>query len=145
LCSVGQICNWCMGLFAAATYVPNAKYQRGHLYSPCGWFPEVQFRNRWMRRRGNSQLTQVHLNRLPLNGSTNVGWVVCSVAENESENKMSLQNLATVFGPTVLRPAVKGSEVQTMEELFSSGTRDAMMQTSILMTFLNLRKKGAEF
>lgn len=68
---------------------------------------------------------------------------VCSVAENESENKMSLQNLATVFGPTVLRPAIKGSEVQTMEELFSSGTRDAMMQTSILMTFLNLRKKGA--
>jgi len=70
---------------------------------------------------------------------------VCSVAENETENKMSLQNLATVFGPTVLRPAVKGSEVQTMEELFSSGTRDAMMQTSILMTFLNLRKKGAQF
>jgi len=70
---------------------------------------------------------------------------LCSVAEHELENKMSLQNLATVFGPTVLRPAAKGSEVQTMEELFSSGTRDAMMQTSILMTFLNLRKKGAEF
>jgi len=70
---------------------------------------------------------------------------VWSVAENEAANKMSLQNLATVFGPTVLRPAVKGSEVQTMEELFSSGTRDAMMQTSILMTFLNLRKKGAQF
>ena len=67
------------------------------------------------------------------------------MAENEAENKMSLQNLATVFGPTVLRPAVRGSEVQTMEELFSSGTRDAMMQTSILMTFLNLHKKGAQF
>lgn len=67
------------------------------------------------------------------------------MAENEAENKMSLQNLATVFGPTVLRPAVKAPEVQTMEELFSSGTRDAMMQTSILMTFLHLRKKGAQF
>jgi len=67
------------------------------------------------------------------------------VAENEAENKMSLQNLATVFGPTVLRPAVKAPEVQTMEELFSSGTRDAMMQTSILMTYLHLRKKGVQF
>jgi hypothetical protein len=55
---------------------------------------------------------------------------------------MSLQNLATVFGPTLLRPAAKGAETQTMEELFSSGTRDAMMQTTMLMTFFHLRKKG---
>jgi hypothetical protein len=64
------------------------------------------------------------------------------VAQYEAENKMSLQNLATVFGPTLLRPAVKGTETQTMEELFSSGTRDAMMQTTMLMTFFHLRKKG---
>lgn len=64
------------------------------------------------------------------------------VAQNEVENKMSLQNLATVFGPTLLRPAAKVAETQTMEELFSSGTRDAMTQTTMLMTFFNLRKKG---
>lgn len=33
------------------------------------------------------------------------------VAEKESVNKMSLHNLATVFGPTLLRPAEKDSKI----------------------------------
>lgn len=33
------------------------------------------------------------------------------VAEKESINKMSLHNLATVFGPTLLRPAEKDSKI----------------------------------
>uniref|UniRef100_A0A8C1KPJ8 BCR activator of RhoGEF and GTPase n=1 Tax=Cyprinus carpio TaxID=7962 RepID=A0A8C1KPJ8_CYPCA len=35
------------------------------------------------------------------------------VAEKESVNKMSLHNLATVFGPTLLRPAEKDSKIPT--------------------------------
>lgn len=33
------------------------------------------------------------------------------VTENESVNKMSLHNLATVFGPTLLRPSEKDSKI----------------------------------
>lgn len=33
------------------------------------------------------------------------------VAERESINKMSLHNLATVFGPTLLRPSEKDSKI----------------------------------
>ncbi|RXM91360.1 Breakpoint cluster region protein [Acipenser ruthenus] len=33
------------------------------------------------------------------------------VAENEIINKMSLHNLATVFGPTLLRPSEKDSKI----------------------------------
>lgn len=35
------------------------------------------------------------------------------VADKESINKMSLHNLATVFGPTLLRPAEKDSKIPT--------------------------------
>lgn len=35
------------------------------------------------------------------------------VAEKECVNKMSLHNLATVFGPTLLRPAEKDSKIPT--------------------------------
>ena len=60
-----------------------------------------------------------------------------------SSNKMTLQNLATVFGPTLLRPALNDAQLQTVEELFCVGTREAMTQTSMLLYFLNLRAKGA--
>lgn len=33
------------------------------------------------------------------------------MTENESINKMSLHNLATVFGPTLLRPSEKDSKI----------------------------------
>lgn len=33
------------------------------------------------------------------------------VTENEGVNKMSLHNLATVFGPTLLRPSEKDSKI----------------------------------
>lgn len=33
------------------------------------------------------------------------------MTENESVNKMSLHNLATVFGPTLLRPSEKDSKI----------------------------------
>ena len=45
---------------------------------------------------------------------TNNGLVclpLLRVAEKESINKMSLHNLATVFGPTLLRPSEKDSKI----------------------------------
>lgn len=38
---------------------------------------------------------------------------VFRIAEKESVNKMSLHNLATVFGPTLLRPSEKDSKIPT--------------------------------
>lgn len=38
-------------------------------------------------------------------------FTVLRVAEKESINKMSLHNLATVFGPTLLRPSEKDSKI----------------------------------
>ncbi len=60
------------------------------------------------------------------------------------KNKMSVQNLATVFGPTLLRPAAKTEEDSTID-LFCAGARDAMLQTGILYFLLTLKDKGADF
>lgn len=38
-------------------------------------------------------------------------FISLRVAENESFNKMSFHNLATVFGPTLLRPSEKDSKI----------------------------------
>lgn len=50
--------------------------------------------------------------------------IVCRVAEKDSVNKMTLHNLATVYGPTLLRPAedssksgIKGSDVMLLSAL----------------------------
>lgn len=67
------------------------------------------------------------------------------ISQSELQNKMSLHNLATVFGPTLLRPALKETEPQSMEAMFSQGARDAMMQTGILLYLLNLKVKGGDF
>ena len=64
--------------------------------------------------------------------------------KHSDRNKMPLHNLATVFGPTLLRPAAKSKEATAMD-LFSAGARDAMMQTSILFFFLTLKEKGVDF
>lgn len=47
-------------------------------------------------------------------------WL-CSyrVTENESVNKMSLHNLATVFGPTLLRPSEKDSKISNSSQPIS--------------------------
>ena len=55
---------------------------------------------------------------------------------------MTLQNLATVFGPTLLRPAKKETGKLSMEELLSAGAREAMTQIGILRYLLNLQQRG---
>ncbi|XP_054429246.1 active breakpoint cluster region-related protein isoform X2 [Pteronotus mesoamericanus] len=57
------------------------------------------------------------------------------VAEKEPINKMSLHNLATVFGPTLLRP----SEVETKAHLTSAAdiwSHDVMAQVQVLLYYL---------
>ena len=54
---------------------------------------------------------------------------------------MSLHNLATVFGPTLLQPTSKNDVPITME-LFSENAKQAMAQTGILLTLLQVRQRG---
>jgi len=72
-------------------------------------------------------------------------WIIglwYRVSEQEAVNKMTLQNLATVFGPTLLRPAHKDTGKLSMAELLSAGARDAMTQIDILRYLLNLKLRG---
>ncbi|XP_072949374.1 active breakpoint cluster region-related protein isoform X2 [Epargyreus clarus] len=65
------------------------------------------------------------------------------VNQHESENKMSLHNLATVFGPTLLRPAAAAGGKQRADQL-AAGTVDAMAQAGILYCLLQQRQLAAQ-
>ncbi|TSK72137.1 Breakpoint cluster region protein [Bagarius yarrelli] len=64
------------------------------------------------------------------------------IAEKESVNKMSLHNLATVFGPTLLRPAEKDSKIPTNPtqpiSMGDSWSLEVMSQVQVLLYFLQL-------
>ncbi|XP_049536157.1 uncharacterized protein LOC125951357 isoform X2 [Anopheles darlingi] len=60
------------------------------------------------------------------------------VHQQEIENKMSLHNLAMVFGPTLLRP---GPTASKQKDLLESSTADVMTQAGILYSFLQARLK----
>jgi len=60
------------------------------------------------------------------------------VHQQEAENKMSLHNLAMVFGPTLLRP---GPSRKQQKELVEYSTVDVMAQAGILYCFLQNRLK----
>ncbi|XP_034033683.1 active breakpoint cluster region-related protein isoform X1 [Thalassophryne amazonica] len=59
------------------------------------------------------------------------------VAEKEPVNKMSLHNLATVFGPTLLRPSesesTKGQNITSASDIWS---HDVMAQVQVLLYYL---------
>lgn len=57
------------------------------------------------------------------------------VNQHEAQNKMSMHNLATVFGPTLLRPGTKLDSNKTRDPL-AAGTVDVMAQAGILYHFL---------
>ncbi|XP_053609190.1 active breakpoint cluster region-related protein isoform X2 [Plodia interpunctella] len=65
------------------------------------------------------------------------------VNQHERENKMSLHNLATVFGPTLLRPASAAAAKQRTD-LLAAGTVDAMAQAGILYCLLQHRQLAAQ-
>lgn len=64
------------------------------------------------------------------------------VAEKESVNKMSLHNLATVFGPTLLRPSEKDSKIPANPtqpiSMGDSWSQEVMSQVQVLSYFLQL-------
>uniref|UniRef100_A0A673MRH7 Breakpoint cluster region protein-like n=1 Tax=Sinocyclocheilus rhinocerous TaxID=307959 RepID=A0A673MRH7_9TELE len=64
------------------------------------------------------------------------------VAENESVNKMSFHNLATVFGPTLLRPSEKDSKIPANPtqpiSMSDSWSLEVMSQVQVLLYFLQL-------
>ncbi|XP_048411954.1 PH_BCR_vertebrate and RhoGAP_Bcr domain-containing protein isoform X2 [Stegostoma tigrinum] len=64
------------------------------------------------------------------------------VAEKEQINKMSLHNLATVFGPTLLRPSEKDSKIPTNPtqaiSMADSWSLEVMSQVQVLLYFLQL-------
>ncbi|XP_021361424.1 active breakpoint cluster region-related protein-like isoform X2 [Mizuhopecten yessoensis] len=63
------------------------------------------------------------------------------VVQCESENKMSISNLATVFGPTLLQPAVKDSKLSPAQ-IMMQGAQDVFSQAEVLSFFLNLCFSG---
>ncbi|XP_072288611.1 breakpoint cluster region protein isoform X1 [Eucyclogobius newberryi] len=62
------------------------------------------------------------------------------IAENESMNKMSLHNLATVFGPTLLRPSEKDSKLNSPQPISMNDcwSLEVMAQVQVLLYFLQL-------
>uniref|UniRef100_A0A8C1BL04 Breakpoint cluster region protein n=1 Tax=Cyprinus carpio carpio TaxID=630221 RepID=A0A8C1BL04_CYPCA len=66
----------------------------------------------------------------------------CLVAENEIVNKMSFHNLATVFGPTLLRPSEKDSKIPANPtqpiSMSDSWSLEVMSQVQVLLYFLQL-------
>jgi len=67
------------------------------------------------------------------------------VSQLESRNKMGLRNLATVFGPTLLRPANRNSQPKTMEQLFFVAAHEVTVQTTVLYQLLVMKAAGVEF
>lgn len=61
------------------------------------------------------------------------------VNKHEGQNKMSLHNLATIFGPTLLRPGTNNarSDSKTRDPL-AAGTVDVMAQAGILHCLLQM-------
>lgn len=63
------------------------------------------------------------------------------VHETEIDNKMSLNNLATVFGPTLLRStaAMTGPNGEPVADLLTAGAIDVMAQAGVVFFFLQRR------
>lgn len=70
------------------------------------------------------------------------------VNQHEGENKMSLHNLATVFGPTLLRPSSTGpaskQRPDSRDSTLAASTVDAMAQAGILYCLLQQRQLAAQ-
>ena len=64
----------------------------------------------------------------------------CRVAGMESHNKMSLHNLSTVFGPTMLHSGPH--DKKDNRDMLATSTVDVMAQSGILHFFLSRRARG---
>ena len=68
------------------------------------------------------------------------------VSQHERQNKMSLHNLATVFGPTMLHDREGGNgkraAAASRDNQLATGTVDVMAQAGILLFFISRRARG---
>lgn len=83
-------------------------------------------------------LRRVHEN-LPLVNKAVIDFLLSHlirVNKHEAQNKMSLHNLATVFGPTLLRPGTHSRTDPKSRDPLAAGTVDVMAQAGILYCFL---------
>ncbi|XP_055915254.1 uncharacterized protein LOC129948324 isoform X2 [Eupeodes corollae] len=79
--------------------------------------------------------------KLPLANKASINHILdhlIRVNRQEADNKMSLHNLAMVFGPTLLRP---GQTQIKQKDMLASSTVDVMAQAGILYCFLQARLK----
>ena len=68
---------------------------------------------------------------------------IVKVSQCEQQNKMSLHNLATVFGPTMLHSGTeRDKKTKSTQSQFTVGTVDVMAQAGILHFFLSRRARG---
>ncbi|KAL7031589.1 hypothetical protein ACKWTF_007067 [Chironomus riparius] len=82
---------------------------------------------------------QTIFNELPQPNKATIGLILdhlIRINHHEAENKMSLHNLAMVFGPTLLRP---GPSTIKQKDLLESSTVDVMAQAGILYCFLQAK------
>lgn len=56
---------------------------------------------------------------------------------------MTIHNLSTIFGPTLLAPAAKESMANPLE-MMSKGAEQVMKQSAIVHYFLNMMAKGCD-
>ncbi|XP_046744957.1 active breakpoint cluster region-related protein [Diprion similis] len=83
-------------------------------------------------------LKRVHENLPPVNRAV-IDFLLSHlirVNKHEAQNKMSLHNLATVFGPTLLRPGTHSRADAKSRDPLAAGTVDVMAQAGILYCFL---------
>lgn len=76
--------------------------------------------------------------KLPLQNKSTIKFILehlIRINQHENENKMSLHNLATVFGPTLLRLGGKAGNIKD-KDMLASGTADVMAQAGILYCYL---------
>ncbi|KAL5016299.1 hypothetical protein ScPMuIL_005888 [Solemya velum] len=65
------------------------------------------------------------------------------VSRHAAENKMTLKNLSTIFGPTLLHPAVRDSML-SVAELMEKGAQEVFTQSGIVFYLLNLVDSGKD-
>ena len=58
---------------------------------------------------------------------------------------MGLKNLATVFGPTLLRSDSRNSQPKTMEQLFCLAAHETSVQVTVVYQLLLMSSKGVKF
>jgi len=63
------------------------------------------------------------------------------IANQSDHNKMSLSNLATIFGPTLMHPAVKDSNMDPMV-MMARAAKESSQQSEIVYYFLKLAASG---